>query len=101
MTYALVRRTAVEAEMDLDGFARVTGMHPELARRLVALDLIEARRDAAGRLWFPVSQVALAGRIQRLRACFGLNYAAVGLVVDLLEHIARLEAALRDQRTGG
>ncbi|MFD1938337.1 MULTISPECIES: chaperone modulator CbpM [Nonomuraea] len=101
MTYALVRRTAVDAAMDLDSFVRATGLHPDLARRLVALGLLEARLDAAGRLWFPLSQVAAAGRIQRLRAGFSLNYAALGLVIELLDHIAELETALRNQRTGG
>jgi hypothetical protein len=41
--------------------------------------------------------------VQRLRAGFGLNYAAIGLVTDLLDRIAVLEAAARGQsrRTGG
>ena len=34
-------------------------------------------------------------RVQRLRAGFALNYAAIGLVTDLLDRIAVLEAALR------
>ncbi|MFC7642500.1 hypothetical protein ACFQX6_17245 [Streptosporangium lutulentum] len=36
-------------------------------------------------------------RVQRLRAGFSLNYAALGLVVHLLDRIAELEAALRDR----
>jgi hypothetical protein len=42
-------------------------------------------------------------RVQRLRAGFGLNYAAIGLVTDLLDRIAVLEAAARghSRRTGG
>ncbi|NUR88014.1 MAG: MerR family transcriptional regulator [Nonomuraea sp.] len=98
MTYALVRRSPAEPLLELDDFARVTGLHPELARRLVTLGLLRARADAAGRVWFPASQVAVAGRIQRLRAGLALNYAAVGLVMDLLDRIAELEAA---RRTGG
>jgi len=35
--------------------------------------------------------------VQRLRAGFALNYAAIGLVTDLLDRIAVLEAALRAQ----
>jgi hypothetical protein len=89
MTYALVR--IGPRLLDLDTFATATGLHPELARRLVALGLLDARADASGRLWFPLSQVAVAGRIQRLRAGLGLNYAAVGLVLDLLDRIAQLE----------
>ncbi|MBO3746771.1 MerR family transcriptional regulator [Streptosporangiaceae bacterium NEAU-GS5] len=89
-TYALVR-VGVERTLDLEGFAAATGLHPQMARRLVALGLLEATADARGRLRFPLSQVAAAGRIQRLRAGFSLNYAAVGLVVDLLDRIAELE----------
>ena len=59
--------------------------------------------DAAGRLWFAPSQRAAMARVQRLRAGFGLNYAAIGLVTDLLDRIAVLEAAARghSRRTGG
>ena len=93
MGYALV--LVRSARLNLDAFARATGTHPDLIRRLVALGLLEADRDAAGQLWFAPSQVAAMGRVQRLRAGFGLNYAAIGLVTDLLDRIAVLEAALR------
>ncbi len=59
------------------------------------LGLVDAGRDAAGRLWFSPDQVAVVGRIQRLRAGFALNYAAVGLVIALLDRITALETALR------
>jgi hypothetical protein len=39
--------------------------------------------------------------MQRLRAGFALNYAALGLVADLLDRIAALEEALRRARRGG
>lgn len=93
MTYALVRA----AGLDTESFAAVTGLHPDLVRRLVAAGALDARRDAAGTLWFGPAQVAAVGRIQRLRAAFALNYAAVGLVIDLLDRIDVLEAALRRQ----
>ncbi|HEX4094400.1 MAG TPA: chaperone modulator CbpM, partial [Trebonia sp.] len=58
-------------------------------------------RDPAGQLWFSRSELAALARVQRLRAGFSLNYAAVGLVADLLDRIAVLEAALRvAQRRG-
>ncbi|GII93967.1 hypothetical protein Ssi02_41980 [Sinosporangium siamense] len=105
MSRLVVRRVPPGRVLDLESFAHATGLHPDLARRLVALGLLEAAPDAGGRLWFPLSQIAAAGRIQRLRAGFSLNYAALGLVMDLLDHIAELEAALRDRRrnprTGG
>jgi chaperone modulatory protein CbpM len=90
----LVRRE----RLSLDAFARATHTHPDLIRRLVTLGLLDADRDAAGELWFPPSQVRALGRVQRLRAGFALNYAAIGLVADLLDRISDLEEALRSSR---
>jgi hypothetical protein len=70
-----------------------------MVRRLVALGLLEVRTDAAGGLWFDPSQRAAVARIQRLRAGFSLNYAALGLVIDLLDRIAELEAAAESARS--
>ena len=97
MSYAMVRVTG----LSLDEFAAAAGLHPDLVRRLVALGLVDAASDAAGRLWFPRSQLAAVARVQRLRAGLGLNYAAVGLVTDLLDRIALLETALRASRSTG
>ncbi|MEU0094840.1 chaperone modulator CbpM [Kribbella sp. NPDC006257] len=91
MTYALVRT----ARLDLDEFSRRAGLHPDLVRRFVALGLLDPVTDSRGALWFPPAELAAVARIQRLRAGFGLNYAAVGLVIDLLDRIAVLEAERR------
>ena len=98
--YAIVRATRLD--LDLDHFAAAAGLHPELIRRFVALGILEAARDASGGLWFAPDQLAAVARIQRLRAGFALNYAAIGLVADLLDRIATLQAALRSaQMTRG
>lgn len=76
-------------------FAGRCGLHPDLVRRFVALGLVPAARDANGVLWFSPSQVAEVARLQRLRAALPLNYAALGLVADLLDRITELETALR------
>ena len=86
------------APLSLETFAAMTGLHPDLIRRLVALGVIDAARDSAGELWFPRSQVAAVARVQRLRAGFALNYGAIALVTDLLDRIAVLETALRGTR---
>jgi hypothetical protein len=92
---------------DLDSFARATGVHPELVRRFVALGLVDATRDASGALWFSPTELAVVARVRRLHAGLPLNYAAIGIVIDLLDRIAELEAALRAaarspaRRTGG
>jgi chaperone modulatory protein CbpM len=99
VTFALARIP----RLDLESFARAANLHPEFVRRLVALGLLAPIPDAAGELWFSPTQVAAVGRLQRLRAGLSLNYAALGVVVDLLERIAELEAALRQRQpvTGG
>ena len=79
----------------LDSFASRAGVHPDLLRRLVAHGLVEASRDTAGQLWFGSGQLSSIARVQRLRAGLSLNYAAIGVVIDLLDRIALLEAALR------
>jgi chaperone modulatory protein CbpM len=99
--YALVR---VPARLDLGSFARAGGLHPDLVRRLVALGLIEATRDASGELRFSPDQLSRVARIQRLRARFSVNYAALDLVLELLDRIDALEAASRTRvprRPGG
>jgi chaperone modulatory protein CbpM len=90
-SYSLMRAS----RLSLDSFAARAGMHPELVRRLVALGLLEPFRDATGRLWFTAPQLRAAARIQRLRAGLSVNYAALGLVMDLLDRIEVLETQLR------
>lgn len=98
MTYAIGRPVL----MDLETFARVTQVHPDLIARLVALGLLEPVEDATGGLWFDTRQRARLAQVQRLRASFSINYAALGLVVDLLDRIAVLEAdRLRSRTPGG
>ena len=97
MAYALVRSNP-PARLSLDAFAAAAGMHPDLLRRLVRLGLLDPYLDTAGQLWFPPAQLAQLARATRLRAGLGLNYAALGLVLDLLTRIEELEATLRTRR---
>lgn len=87
--------------LDTETFARLTGLHPEMVRRWVALGLLDGTWDSRGSLWLAPSQVAAAARLQRLRAGLALNYAALGLVADLLDRIAALEAASRTRPKDG
>ena len=80
--------------MALEAFSRATGIHPELVVRLVRLGVLDGTRDAAGGLWFATGEVRRAQRVHRLRQGLALNYAALGLVLDLLDRIDELEAAL-------
>jgi DNA-binding transcriptional MerR regulator len=89
----------VSLRLSVDTVAARTGLHPEMVRRLVALGLLEASHDAAGLWWLPHDAVVTVARIRRLHDDLGMNYAAIGVVLDLLDRIAHLEAALRS-RTG-
>jgi DNA-binding transcriptional MerR regulator len=86
-TFAIIRVGVATSGLDVDSFAAASGLHPDLVRRFVALGLLQPRTDAAGNLWFRPADVTTVARIQRLRAGFGLNYAAVGLVLDLLDRL--------------
>jgi DNA-binding transcriptional MerR regulator len=99
ITYALMRVGPPRTRLDLASFARAANTHPDLVRRLVELGLLEPERDRAGELWFAPEQLGTFARISRLRAGLGLNYAAVGLVLDLLDRIDDLNRQLR--RAGG
>lgn len=81
--------------LSLQTVARRSGVHPDLVRRFVALGLVEAGRDASGALVFDSTAPAALARVQRLRTGLCLNYASIGLVLDLLDRISLLEAALR------
>jgi hypothetical protein len=85
--------------LSLDAFAARAGLHPDTVRRFVALGLLEPTQDARGRLWFAPEQLRTAARIQRLHAGLSVNYAALGLVMDLLDRIDVLEAAMRSAGT--
>jgi chaperone modulatory protein CbpM len=98
MAYALVR-SGPPARLSLDTFAASAGIHPEVLRRLVRLGLLDPYVDAAGQLWFPPAQLATLARASRLRVDLDLNYAALGLVLDLLARIEELEATLRVRRS--
>lgn len=79
-------------------FARRSGLHPEQLDRLFALGLLRAVPDTDGHLSFPHGELAEARRIERLRSGLPVNYAALGLIVEMLDRIGRLESALRTQR---
>ncbi len=87
------------ARMSLSTLARHSGVHPEMLHRFVALGLLDpARGSRGGELWFGPDAPGCVARIQRLRMGLGLNYAAVGVVLDLLDRIHELETR-SDQST--
>jgi pimeloyl-ACP methyl ester carboxylesterase len=92
--YRTLRRP-LRGPLGQEEFARYCGLHPELVRRFVALGLVPAVRDQDGALWFTPRAIAEVARLQRLRAALPVNWAALGLVADLLDRITELETLLR------
>jgi chaperone modulatory protein CbpM len=92
--YLPVRYRRLHAPLGQEQFARDCGLHPELVRRFVALGLVPAVRDQDGALWFTPRAIAEVARLQRLRAALPVNWAALGLVADLLDRITELETLL-------
>jgi hypothetical protein len=87
--------------LSLEEVADRCGMHSQAVSHLVTLSVVDARRDERGRLWFDARAPVLIVRALRLREDLGLNYAALGLVLDLLDRIDDLERALRRSGRSG
>lgn len=77
--------------LHLDVFSQRCGLHPDLVRRFVVLGLVETEVRSDDTLWFAPTQVRRIERMGRLRSDLGLNYNALGLVLDLLDRIEELE----------
>lgn len=76
--------------------ARLAGIHPELLDRLVTLGLVDPAQSvqsayASPEPLFEVATVLRIRRILRLRNELGVNWAGIGVVLDLLSRIEKLE----------
>lgn len=78
------------------------GIHPDLIDRLEKLGLLDAvGRDAFDdEPLFPRESVPLIEKILRLRRELGINYAGMGVVLELLSRIERLEERIRELQSG-
>jgi chaperone modulatory protein CbpM len=78
----------------MEAFARACGVEPGFIAVLVQEDLIRpTESDAAWR--FGATELARVRRILRLQRDFEANLQSVGVMLDLLDEIERLRAALR------
>jgi MerR HTH family regulatory protein len=91
-TRLIVRRERARAggSITLDALAREAGVHPDLARRFVALGLLDPIGGGAGGATFPRDAAGRLARVVRLRRDLGLNYAGALLASALLERIELL-----------
>jgi DNA-binding transcriptional MerR regulator len=78
--------------------AELCNIHPGVIDRFVQLGLVDpAGRDENGTEWiFSRDAVSMVQKILRLRADLGINYAGIGVVLDLLSRIEQLETRIRE-----
>jgi MerR family transcriptional regulator/heat shock protein HspR len=98
--YLLVRVKSVSGSssyLKLRDVAYHCGVHPELVGRFVDLGLLDiADRDISGEALFEEDVVHLVRKILRLRNELGVNYAGIGVVLELMAKIDALEARIRE-----
>ena len=81
--------------------ARV-GVHPELLDRFVRLGLIEFTGSTMdGEFIFGPDVIPAIGRILRLRNELGVNYAGVGVILELIARIEALESRVEKLEDAG
>ncbi len=93
----------VKTEREFSGFYTLSevayraGLHPELIDRFMRLGLIEfSGSTAEGEHLFDPEVIPLIRRILRLRNELGVNYAGIGVILELMTRLEDLEARLRE-----
>ncbi len=77
------------------------GLHPELIDRFVRIGLIDCTEDSeSGELVFDSEVIPLIRRILRLRNDLGVNYAGIGVILELMTRIEALESRIRELEKG-
>ncbi|GLI34356.1 chaperone modulator CbpM [Desulforhabdus amnigena] len=72
------------------------GVHPELIDRFVKLGLVDyVEHSAEGEALFDAEVIPLVRRILRLRNELGVNYAGIGVILELMARIESLESHIR------
>jgi MerR family transcriptional regulator, heat shock protein HspR len=98
--YLLVQitsKTTTTHYLTLSEVASCCGVHPELIGRFVTLGLLDpVGRSADHELLFEAGAVPLLRKILRLRNQLGINYAGIGVVLELISRIEEMEAHIRE-----
>jgi hypothetical protein len=84
-------------QLGIESLAAQAGVHPGLARRLIALGLIERRGGTRAAPLFDRQDALLLARAMRLRRDLGVNYAGAVLACELIARIEELEQRLADR----
>lgn len=90
-------RPASEELLSAGDLARLARLHPEMVDKLLDWGLIDPVEHEP-HLLFPETAVPRIWRIMRLRRDLGINWAGIGVVLDLLDRIEELERELSCMR---
>jgi len=103
----IVRQTTVSYSqrplLPVGEVARLAGIHPDFVTRLMDWGLIDPA-ETTPEPFFTVSTVLRVRRILRIHSDLGVNWAGMGVVMDLLAKIDDLEreiARLRNELSKG
>jgi chaperone modulatory protein CbpM len=84
----------------IESLAAAARVHPDLARRLIGLGLLEPSGGTRAAPTFERQDALLLSRAVRLRRDLGVNWAGAVLACELLARIDRLEQLLAAQGPG-
>ncbi len=91
------RASGFSPYLTLSEVAYRCGLHPELIERLVGIGLIDyVEGDVEGEVLFHADVIPLLRRILRLRNHLGVNYAGIGVILELMARIESLENHIRE-----
>lgn len=104
VTYSIMIRQNEATEtslLRLRHIARQCDVHPETVNRFVRLGLIDPAEGAGqdGEWLFTRETIGMIRKILRLRNELGINFAGIGVVLDLLSRLEELETRLREMET--
>ena len=89
--------TELSVDYTLTEVAYRTGLHPELIDRFIKLGLIEFTGNTDdGEPIFDSGAIPLLRRILRLRNELGVNYAGIGVILELMSRLEALEARIQE-----
>jgi MerR family transcriptional regulator, heat shock protein HspR len=92
-----IHGTTTTHYLTLSEVASCCDIHPDLIGRFVALGLLEpVGRAPDNQLLFEAGAVPLLHKILRLRNQLGINYAGIGVVLELINRIEEMEARIRE-----
>ena len=87
-----VKKSSGSSYLSMTEVAYRCGVHPDLIDRFVRLGLIDfVESDTDGEALFQSDVISMVRKILRLRNELGVNYAGIGVILDLTSRIEVLE----------